>query len=42
MNVLVHNLLEYVKLRALPAEMRSLKPKALRFRLFNVAGRLTD
>jgi len=40
LNVLVHNLLEILKAEALPAEFGTLRPKALRFRLFNVAGRL--
>jgi len=40
LNVLVHNLLELLKAEALPAEFGTLRPKALRFRLFNVAGRL--
>ena len=41
-NVLVANLLQFVKVQALPAEMRWLRPKALRFRLFNVVGILTE
>jgi hypothetical protein len=38
LNVLVHNLTQLLKVRSLPAEMASLRPKALRFRLFNLAG----
>jgi len=38
LSVLVHNLLEFLKVRALPAEMSSLRPKALRFRIFNIVG----
>jgi hypothetical protein len=40
LNLLVHNLLELLKVEALPAEFGTCRPKALRFRLFNVAGRL--
>jgi hypothetical protein len=40
-NTLTSNLLQLLKAEALPAEMGDLKPKGLRFRLFNVAGRLT-
>lgn len=40
LNVLAHNLLELLKAETLPVEHRALRPKALRFRLFNVAGRL--
>lgn len=39
-NVIVHNLLQLTKVQALPPEMQALRPKALRFRLFNVAGRI--
>lgn len=39
-NVIVHNLLQPTKVQALPPEMQALRPKALRFRLFNVAGRI--
>jgi hypothetical protein len=39
-NVLCHNLLEFMKIEALPEHMRTMRPKALRFRLFNVAGLL--
>ena len=42
LNVLVHNLLQLVRVRSLPAEMCGLRPKALRFRLFNVAGLLVQ
>jgi len=38
LNVLVANLLQFLKVRALPAEMAWLRPKALRFRLLNLAG----
>ena len=41
-NVLVANLLQLVKVQALPLEMRWLRPKALRFRLFNVVGVLVE
>jgi hypothetical protein len=40
LNLLVHDLLELLKAEALPSEFHSLRPKALRFRFFNVAGRL--
>ncbi len=40
LNVLAHNLLELLKAETLPAAHRSLRPKALRFRLLNLAGRL--
>lgn len=40
LNVLAHDLLELLKAETLPAKLRALRPKALRFRLFNVAGRL--
>jgi hypothetical protein len=40
LNVLAHNLLELLKVETLPTELRSLRPKALRFRFFNIAGRL--
>jgi len=42
LNVLVANLLQFVKVQALPPEMRWLRPKALRFRLFNVVGVIVD
>lgn len=42
LNALVHNLLEFLKARALPPEMSTWRPKALRFRLLNLAGRLID
>jgi len=41
-NVLAANLLQLLKLAALPAEMGAMTPKTLRFRLFNVAGRLVS
>ena len=37
-NVLVHNLLQLIKVKALPRSMASLRPKALRYRLLHVAG----
>ena len=40
LNLLTHDLLELLKAESLPEELHSLRPKALRFRLFNVAGRL--
>ena len=40
LNVLVHNLLELMKAVALPPQMNALKPKALRFRVFALAGRV--
>lgn len=40
LNVLAHGLLQFLKVHALPEPMQTLRPKALRFRLFNVAGRL--
>ncbi len=39
-NLLCHDLLELLKAETLPAELRSLRPKALRFRFFILAGRL--
>jgi len=39
-NALVHNLLALTKQVALPASMQRSRPKALRFRLFNIAGLL--
>ena len=39
-NVLVMNLLRFLKTKLLPAGMRSMRPKALRFHLFNLAARL--
>jgi hypothetical protein len=38
LNVLVHNLTQWLKIQALPPEMSTLRPKALRFRLFNLVG----
>ena len=40
LNVLAHNLLEVLKVVGLPQELRRARPKQLRFRLFNVAGRV--
>ncbi|MBC8425307.1 IS1380 family transposase [bacterium] len=37
-NMLAHNLLQFLKLTVLPDELASCRPKALRFRLFRVAG----
>lgn len=39
-NVLVANLLRFLKAKLLPARMSSMRPKGLRFHVFNVAGRL--
>lgn len=39
-NALTHNLLTLVKLEALPEAVHNARPKTLRFRLFNLAGRL--
>ena len=39
-NSLVHNTLEVLKAKALPQPMADLRPKALRFQLFNQAGRI--
>ena len=39
-NLLVSNLLELLKVQALPAELAVARPKTLRFCLFNLAGRL--
>jgi hypothetical protein len=41
-NVLCHNLLEFMKLETLPDGMRNMRPKGLRFRLFNVPGWLVS
>jgi len=41
-NVLAANLLQLLKVSALPAAMGTMTPKTLRFRLFNVAGRLVS
>jgi len=38
LNVLVANLMQLLKIRALPPEMALLRPKALRFRLLNIPG----
>jgi hypothetical protein len=40
LNLLVANLLELLKVQALPAELSAARPKTLRFCLFNLAGRL--
>jgi len=40
LNLLVANLLELLKVQALPPELASARPKTLRFCLFNLAGRL--
>jgi hypothetical protein len=40
LNVLAANLLEYIKAVSLPPEMAPMRPKALRFRLLNIAGRI--
>jgi hypothetical protein len=40
LNVLVHNLLQLMKVRCLPPEMQPLRPKALRFRVLDIAGLL--
>jgi len=42
LNVLAHDLLRLMKVRALPAELAPLRLKALRFRLFNIAGRVVQ
>lgn len=42
LNVLAHNLLQLIKVRSLPAQMHPLRPKALRFRIFNIVGRLIE
>lgn len=39
-NLLLSNLLELIKIQALPAELAVARPKTLRFCLFNLAGRL--
>lgn len=41
-NVLAANLLQLLKVSALPAAMHAMTPKTLRFRLLNVAGRLVS
>ena len=40
-NMLAHNLLQFLKLTVLPDELANCRPKALRFRLFRVAGWVT-
>jgi hypothetical protein len=40
LNVILHNLLELLKVRALPAKMATCRPKALRFRVFHLLGQL--
>jgi hypothetical protein len=42
LNVLAANLLQMLKVTALPAAMQTMTPKTLRFRLFNLAGRLVS
>lgn len=42
LNVLAANLLQLMKVSALPTAMHTMTPKTLRFRLFNVAGRLVS
>ena len=37
---LTHNLLQFLKSAALPEDMERMRPKSLRFRLFNLAGRI--
>ena len=39
-NLLVHNLLAFLQAGALPPALATARPKTLRFRLFNVAGRV--
>lgn len=39
-NAIVHNLLAFLKAVALPPSMAALRPKGLRFRLFNIGGRV--
>jgi hypothetical protein len=40
LNALTHNLLQFLKSAALPEDMERMRPKSLRFRLFNLAGRI--
>lgn len=40
LNVITQNLLQFTKVLALPPEMATLRPKALRFRLLHIAGRV--
>jgi hypothetical protein len=40
LNALAHDLLQLIKLAALPPAMADMRPKALRFHLFNVAGHI--
>lgn len=40
LNVLAHNLLTFLQAGALPESLAKARPKTLRFRLFNVAGRV--
>jgi hypothetical protein len=42
LNVLVHNLLQLLKIQALPQDMHAMQPKALRFRLLAIAGLLIE
>ena len=41
LNRITHNVIEFMKTTALPAQLESARPKTLRFRLFNLAGRIT-
>lgn len=41
LNALVQNLLQFLKVTALPSELGAARPQSPRFRLFNCAGRLT-
>jgi len=40
LNVLLYNLLSHLKRSALPGEMRTARPKRLRFLLFNIVGKV--
>jgi len=40
LNLLAHNLLTFLQAGALPPAVAKARPKTLRFRLFNVAGRV--
>ena len=42
LNVLVHNLLELLKVSALPAELADARPKTLRFQLLTLPGRIVS
>lgn len=41
LNAITHNLMRLVQVRALPRALRTARPKALRFRLLNLPGRIT-